>query len=47
MLWPREVKKIACGIGDQPYELDYARRLGANTFGVHELEDAAPRSGKG
>jgi len=33
-------------LGDQQYELDYARQLGAHTFGVSELEDAARESGK-
>jgi phosphoglycolate phosphatase-like HAD superfamily hydrolase len=33
-------------IGDQQYELDFARRLGASTFGVHELEDASRGPGK-
>ena len=33
-------------VGDQEYELDYARRLGASTFGVHELEDASHGPGK-
>jgi phosphoglycolate phosphatase-like HAD superfamily hydrolase len=33
-------------IGDQDYELDFARRLGADAVGVRELESAAGRPGK-
>jgi phosphoglycolate phosphatase-like HAD superfamily hydrolase len=33
-------------VGDQEYELDFARRLGAGTVGVHELEHAARGPGK-
>jgi phosphoglycolate phosphatase-like HAD superfamily hydrolase len=34
-------------VGDQEYELDYARRLGASTFGVSELEKAPRGPGEG
>jgi phosphoglycolate phosphatase-like HAD superfamily hydrolase len=33
-------------VGDQEYELDFARRLGASTVGVHQLEAAANGPGK-
>jgi phosphoglycolate phosphatase-like HAD superfamily hydrolase len=33
-------------VGDQEYELDFARRLGASPFGVHELAAASNNPGK-
>jgi phosphoglycolate phosphatase-like HAD superfamily hydrolase len=33
-------------IGDMRYELDYARRLGANTFDVKEFEETSQRRGR-
>jgi len=33
-------------VGDQEYELEFARRLGANTLGVHELDDESRGPGK-
>jgi phosphoglycolate phosphatase-like HAD superfamily hydrolase len=34
-------------VGDMSYELDYARRLGANVFDVNDLKAASQRPGKG